>query len=644
MRRACRVTLIGGKRTCGRVHYHRASVSTDLKTVPQLDAASAEREPSSATRRDRRPAIVLGLLVVGVFCLYLVLSLFIGGPRVHPDEERYVIAASSLVEGEGLTLRGADYGFGPLLALMLAAILRLAGSVDSAYDWFKAADALLFTLTAVPVYLLARRLVSGWWAVLAAGLAVTIPSSISVATVMTESLSYVATAWALYAIMLALERPTVLRQFGVLAATAVAFLTRPQFGILYVTWVGALGAFWVIAPWARPKGRADVLRFWPTALPVVLAVLAFAARLASGASASDSLGAYWELWRGYDPLQVGKWFVYHLGDFAVYLAIVPVAVAPIVLVALTRAGRAGSRSATAFVALFASANVSGLLVVAAFTSTPWGYDRLHDRYGFYLLPLWLIGLVVWLAAGLPRPLVATAIGAVVALALPLILPFGQLANEAGIDTVPGALWVRVEAELAGPGPASGRLALGLFVVGLVAATFLLPRGIARVALPVAVAATFAATSYLAWQRMIEAPEDQVFAGGLERAWIDDRVPADAPVTKLYVDTPCGSALERHALFLTEFFNSTVDRAAYVRGSVPDGLPIERVDVNPAGELEKSPGNPLVADYVFTQPGVRLAGRRVAEGTAAHLVLWQVGGPVHVVGARSAEQLRRNVCA
>ena len=336
--------------------------------------------------------------------------------------------------------------------------------------------------------------------------------------------------------------------------------------------------------------------------------------------------------------------MYHLGDFAVYLAIVPVAVAPIVLVALTRAGRAGSRSATAFVALFASANVSGLLVVAAFTSTPWGYDRLHDRYGFYLLPLWLIGLVVWLAAGLPRPLVATAIGAVVALALPLILPFGQLANEAGIDTVPGALWVRVEAELAGPGPASGRLALGLFVVGLVAATFLLPRGIARVALPVAVAATFAATSYLAWQRMIEAPEDQVFAGGLERAWIDDRVPADAPVTKLYVDTPCGSALERHALFLTEFFNSTVDRAAYVRGSVPDGLPIERVDVNSAGELEKSPGNPLVADYVFTQPGVRLAGRRIAEGTAAHLVLWHVGGPVHVVGARSAEQLRRNACA
>ncbi len=619
-------------------------MATEIETASDPRTVSAEREHPTAAATRLRPALALVVVAAAAFGLYTGLAVAVETPRVFPDEVRYLIAASSLVEGEGLTLRGADYGFGPLLALVLAAILRVAGSVDAAYDWFKAANALLFALTAVPVYLLARRLVSGWWAVLAAALSVAIPSSISVATIMTESLSYVATAWALYAIMVALERPTLVRQFAVLAACALAFLTRPQFGILYVTWVGALGILWVIAPWARPRGRGDLVRFWPTVLPLALAVLAFAARLASGASASRSLGAYWELWRGYDPFEVVKWFVYHLGDFAVYLAVVPIVVAPIVLATLTRAGRAGSRSAAAFVALFVSANVSGLLVVAAFTSTPWGYDRLHDRYGFYLVPLWLVALVVWLAAGLPRPLLATAVGAAAALLLPLILPFGQLANEAGIDTVPGALWVRVEAELAGPGPASGRLALVLFVVALVAATVALPRRIARVALPAAVAAVFVAMSYFAWQRMIDAPENEVFAGGLERAWIDERLPAGDPVTKLYVDTRCGSALERHALFLTEFFNSAVDRAAYVRGSVPDGLPIERVDVNAAGGLETSPGNPLVADYVFTQPGVRLAGSRVAEGTAANLVLWRVGGPVRVVGASSNEQLRRDVCS
>ena len=204
--------------------------------------------------------------------------------------------------------------------------------------------------------------------------------------------------------------------------------------------------------------------------------------------------------------------------------------------------------------------------------------------------------------------------------------------------------MRIEAELAGPGPASGRLALALFVVGLLAATFFLPRGIARLALPAAVAVGFAAMSYFAWQRMIDAPEDLVFAGGLERAWIDDRVPKDASVTKVYVDTTCGSALERHALFLTEFFNSTVDRAAYVGDSTPDGLPIDRVDVARNGVLELGDGEPLRAAYVFTQPGIELAGTRISVGTTADLVLWRVDGPVRVVGASSDDELRRAACA
>ena len=308
-----------------------------------LEPAAAEQAHPREARTDRRPVVALGLVVAVVFVVYTLLSLGADGPRVHPDEVRYLIAASSLVEGEGLTLRGQDYGFGPLLPLVLAAILRVAGSVDAAYDWFKAANALFFALTAIPVYLLARRLVSQWWAVVAAALAVAIPSSISVVTVMTESLSYLTTVWALYAIALALERPSVLRQLAVLGTVAAAVLTRTQFGILYVTWIGALACLWLLAPATRPRSRAELVRFWPTALPVVLGALAFVARLASGSSAEDTFGAYWELWRGYDPFAVAKWFVYHLGDFAVYLVVVPVAVAPIVLWELGRAGRAGSR-------------------------------------------------------------------------------------------------------------------------------------------------------------------------------------------------------------------------------------------------------------------------------------------------------------
>ena len=144
--------------------------------------------------------------------------------------------------------------------------------------------------------------------------------------------------------------------------------------------------------------------------------------------------------------------------------------------------------------------------------------------------------------------------------------------------------------------------------------------------------------------MVGAPEDLVFAGGFERAWIDDRVAKDATVTKLYAATACGSALERHALYLTEFFNSTVDRAVFVGDTIPDGLPSERVDVAPSGSLVTLDRAAAAARTTSSRSRAsELAGRRVAEGTAAGLVLWHVGGPVRVREASSNAQLQRNAC-
>ena len=596
------------------------------------------------SRRRHGPFLALGAAVLAAFAVYAFLASLVDVPRVHPDEVRYAIAGSSLVEGEGLSLRGGDYGFGPLYALVLAGILSLTSGMAAAYDLFKGANALFFALTAVPVYLLARRLVSEWWSVLAAALSIAIPSSISVATVMTESLAFFTAAWALYAIMLALERPTTVRQLALLAAVAAAFLTRPQFGALYVTWLLALALVWLILPARRPRTRADLLGLWPSTVPLVLAAGVLASRLVSGSSPRESFGAYWELWRGYDPFQVAKWFVYHLADFEIYLAVLPVAVAPIVLWGLLREGRAGSERSVAFAALFLSANAIGLLVVAAFNSTPYAYDRLHDRYAFYFIPLWLIVFVAWLARGLPRPLIATATGIVLALALPAILPFGQLANEAGIDTVPGALWVWLESQTAGPGAISGRALLTVFVLGLLALGFLVPRRF-RLILPLAVLAVFMATAVFAWERMIDAPENAVLDGGLEPAWIDALLPDDARVTKLYLESAAcpASSLTRHALFATEFFNSTVDSAAYIGDSIPDGIPLERVEVE-NGRLVFQDGAPLVADFVYTQPGIELSGERLASGTAAGLVLWRTDGEVGIVGAETTGDVRTADCA
>ncbi len=182
------------------------------------------------------------------------------------------------------------------------------------------------------------------------------------------------------------------------------------------------------------------------------------------------------------------------------------------------------------------------------------------------------------------------------------------------------------------------------MVTLVAAAATPAPSSADLRLPAAVLAVFVATSILAWNRMIGAPEDAVYAGGLDRAWIDDRVEPDARVTKLYVETSVPtSTVTRHALFLTEFFNDTVHRAAFIGDSLPDGIPIERVDLDD-GALMLESGDPFVADYVFTQPGIELNGEEVATGTNADLVLWRVGGPVHVTNARSNEDIRTVDCA
>jgi hypothetical protein len=344
-------------------------------------------------------------------------------------------------------------------------------------------------------------------------------------------------------------------------------------------------------------------------------------------------------------LEVGKWALYHAADLEVYLAVVPFAVAPIVLWRLLGHTREGPTREGAFALSFITINLALLLMTAAFASLPYGYDRLHDRYLFYVVPLWLIVLAVWLSSGMPRPLLALATGVGLALVLPAILPFTQLANEAGVDTVPGSLWVWIETHTAGPGPLSGRRLLAVFVILVVVGVVLLPRRL-RLALAATVLVVFAATAVLAWDRMIGAPEDAVFEGGLDRSWIDDSLPDDARVWKLYIeaDSCPASRLTRHSLFLTEFFNATVHRAAYIGDTVPDGIPGERVDVGAGGRFLLSSERPLVADYVYTQPGIELNGRRLAMGTNAGLVLWHVGGPVAVKGASTNEEVRTADCS
>ena len=597
---------------------------------------------STTVSADRRPALAIAGLVVAAFVLYAAAAQLVSTPRVHPDEHIYAGAGASLAEGEGLTLRGGEYGLGPVYPTILAAILAITGDREIAYHLYKAANGLLFALAAIPIFLVARRLLRPWWAVGVAGLSVAIPSSMYASVVMTESVSFIAFSLAVYAIVLALERPTVARQLAVLGAVGVAYLIRAQFAVLFAAFVLGLALRWLASREREPLRPAS-RKLWPTLAAVALGLLALVVRpLVTGES---PLGAYGVLFRGYDPLAIARWGAYHLADLEIYLAVVPLAISPIVLAALWGRARSGSTPDAAFLAAFLTINGGMLFVTAAFASTEFGFDRLHDRNIFYLAPLWLMLLAIWLADGLPRPRIATSIGVVLALALPLFLPFRHIAGDVGVDVVPSALWARVRDALDGEEPLSGRRAFAAFVVLLVVAVVALPRRF-RFALPAAVLVSFAVTSVLAWERLINAPENEVFAGGLERPWIDEELPEGTRVTKLYlVTTACpATAVTWHSLYLSEFFNVRVERAAYIGDSVPDGLPIERVNVAPDGQLLTSASVPLEAGYVYTQSGIDLAGEKLSSGTGGELVLWRVEPPLRVVGASSNAELEAARCA
>jgi hypothetical protein len=617
-------------------------MGAETRTAPA--PARAPERPAPSRAPTRRPLLALAAVVILAAVVYGGAAQLVSAPRVHPDEHIYAGGGASLAEGDGLTLRGEDYELGPVYPAVLASVLTVASDRETGYRLYKAANGLLFALAAIPIYLLARRLLSRWWSVGVAGLALAIPSSMYVSVVMTESVSYLTYSIALLAIVLALERPTTGRQVGAIAAVGLAYATRAQFAVLFPAYLLGLALVWALAP-QRPRLRELAVRLWPSLATLALGVLALVVRpLVTGSSPLDTVGAYEVLFRGYDPLEIVKWGVYHLADLEVYLAVIPLAVSPIVLAALWRRGREGSAVSAAFLAAFVTVNAAMLFVTAAFSSTEFGFDRLHDRNVFYLAALWLVVLAVWLADGLPRPLLATGIGIAVAVALPLLLPFRYIASDVGVDVIPSALWARANEQLAGEAITARKLLL-LGVVVLCAAIAFLPCRF-RWGFVAVVLASFAATSVLAWERIVDAPEDAVFEGGLARSWIDDALPSDAEVTKLYlVTSDCpASALTWHGLYLSEFFNSSVERAAYIGDSIPDGLPIVRVDVASDGRLVSEGGRPLVADFVYTQPGIEVDGRRVTTGTAAGLVLWETDGAVRVTGAETTAALRTADCA
>ncbi|MEJ7569065.1 MAG: glycosyltransferase family 39 protein, partial [Gaiellaceae bacterium] len=208
-------------------------------------------------------------------------------PFIFTDELQYQENARSLAAGEGIEVRGEPYGIVSVLyPLLLAPAYLLYDSLPVAYAAARTINAVAMSLAAIPAFLLARRVLPSSLSLLAALLAVALPSLAYTGTLMSENAFYPAFLLAAWALVRALETPSIARQAVLIAACGVAALVRVQ-GLAVV--LAALSAPLLL----RAVARRPLRPFLPLyAVVAGGAVLALVAQLARGASRNDLVGAY----------------------------------------------------------------------------------------------------------------------------------------------------------------------------------------------------------------------------------------------------------------------------------------------------------------------------------------------------------------
>ena len=557
------------------------------------------------------------------------LSRRVVAPWIMVDELIYSELAKSFAATGHFLVRDVHHGAYPVVyPLLIAPAWRLFGSVADAYAAAKTIGSVAMSLTAIPVYLLARRVLRPAWALFAAGLALALPSMMYTGTLMTETVFYPVFACVVLALVLALDRPTLWRQGILLALCLLAFLTRPQAIVL----IPAVACTPLALAWLD---RQRLLRV-AAEFRVLYGVLAGAVvgvlvvQLARGRSPYDVLGNYSVTGhQHYSVGQVLKWVLYHVAELDLYLGIVPFA-AFVLLVAL---GRSLDRPLRIFLAAAVPLVAWLLLEVAAFASVL--SPRVEERNLFYVAPLFLIALLAWIERGLPRPARAAAGAAVVAAALPGALPYHTLIGiPAEADTLAlMPLWWLQETVV-------GVDTIPVLVVvaaAVIASLFFALSPRYALALPLVVFAWFAFTTERVERFHHGFPKASIGAlfQGItadKRDWVDAAVGPNADVA--FVFSGAHPTEQPLPLWENEFFNRSIGPVYDLRQRSMGDLPETPVHQRADGILLLPDGRPVRSRYVLSDTSVSLAGRVIGRDDVRGMVLRRTDGVVAIASGVS----------
>jgi hypothetical protein len=576
------------------------------------------------------PLVLAGGLLFAL-AVRIALARGIATPWIMIDELTYSELAKNFAERGHFLLRDQASPFYNLVYPALISPAWLADPVSTVYRLAQTVNVALMLLAAVPVYFWARRLMSPAQALVPVVLVLLMPAQIYSGMLMTENAYFVSVVTSLFLMALTLERPTVLRQALVLAAIGVAYFVRVQAIVLLPVYLAALALKLVLdlrAP-EGPRGMRSVLsevrRFLPSAAAVLLAAVAYAAiKARQGLGLESGLGAYGGVAKvHYDLSNAFSFVVDHFAELTLSVAVIPVS-ALIVLLVLALRGQPSTVAERAFIAVATAAFVLVVLEVGVYASR--FALRIEERNMFAVVPPLFIALALWLARGLPRPLVTTLIAALVPAALLLTLDLPSLLNIGILSDTFGLIPLLRLSDLVGGGIDTVKVLL--WVGGLVAALafVFLPRRIATIALPAGLGLFLVLSSYAVYGAVRDHSRATLaLTTPSEPSWIDDEIGTGAHAAYIYGSTS-DLVGEAQIMWQTEFWNRSLDKVYTLGPPEPAPLAETTAALDPGTGRIAAPG-PI--PFAVVPSTLDMAGELLA--LRPPLKLYRVAHPLRLAG-------------
>jgi hypothetical protein len=564
--------------------------------------------------------LALAALVLVSTAVRFALSRGVAAPWIAPDEQLYGMLGRSLMNGDGLRVLGEPVPFYSALYPLLVGLPFTWSDAAGAVNDVQALQALVMSLTAIPVFLWARTVAGPRWALVAAALTVLIPGLVYSGLFMSEALYYPTATVAAWALAECLRKPTLARQGLLLAAIGLALATRLQavgFAAVIVVAVAILAV--------AERSREPVRRMFPTlGVLTLVGVVWIGSRVVLG-GAGQLLGAYSPLGkaRAYSVTDIAQSIAWQIGALTLVTVGIPL-IAVGILAWETLRGREPDRDVRALVAAGVAYVSVTVLEVSAFASR--FVEHVTERQLLSVIPPAFVLFAVWLHRGAPRPQPLTSVLTLALAASALLLPLDRVTTPAAFADAPSMVPLERLShhlsestfELAYAGVAGIVLLLGALV----------PRRAAP-ALAVIVALALASGSVAASheiEQRSQVERERTFAG-VSPTWIDESG-GDDVLLLLSGQRFWPSTWE------TLFWNASLTRVVRFPGvQSPGAVPQEVVRPRPDGRLATLAGRLVDAPYVAAPSGIEMVGEPVATQPASFeddgMTLWRVTPPLRL---------------